>query len=104
MCLPVLPFLRVEQLSSHWTDFHENWYLNIFRKSVEKIQALLKSDKNNGYFIWRPMYIYGSISQFFSECEMFQTKVVEKMKTHFIFNKVFSENRAVYEIMWKNMV
>jgi len=36
---------------------------------------------------------------------MFQTKVVEKIKTHFIFNNCFVfENRAVYEIMWKNMV
>jgi len=23
--------------SSHWTDFHEIWYLSIFRKSVERI-------------------------------------------------------------------
>jgi len=32
---------------------------------------------------------------------MFQAKVVEKMKTHFMLNNVFPENRAVYEIMWK---
>jgi hypothetical protein len=31
-------------------------------------------------------------------------KVVQKIKTHFMFNNFFSENRAVYEIMWKNMV
>jgi hypothetical protein len=30
-------------------------------------------------------------------------KFVEKIKTHFIFNNVFPDNRAVYEIMWKNM-
>jgi hypothetical protein len=24
--------------------------------------------------------------------------------THFMFNNVFSESRAVYEIAWKNMV
>jgi hypothetical protein len=29
-----------------------------FRKSVEKIQVALKSDKNNGCFIDRPMYIF----------------------------------------------
>jgi len=29
---------------------------------------------------------------------MFQTKVVEKIKTHFMFNNFFSENRAFYEI------
>jgi len=30
----------------------------IFRKSVEKIQVSLKSEKNNGRFTWRCMYIY----------------------------------------------
>jgi len=28
-----------------WTEFHETWYLNIFRKSVRKIQVSRKSDK-----------------------------------------------------------
>ena len=32
-------------------------------------------------------------------------KVVEKIKTHFMLNNIFFFlNRAVYEIMWKNMV
>jgi hypothetical protein len=35
----VCPSVRVEQLGSHWTDFHENRYFNIFRKYVEKIQV-----------------------------------------------------------------
>jgi hypothetical protein len=35
---------------------------------------------------------------------MFHTKVVEKIKTHFVFSNFFFENRAVYEIMWKNSV
>jgi len=26
--------VRMEQLGSHWTDFHEIWYLGIFRKSA----------------------------------------------------------------------
>jgi len=30
-------------------------------------------------------------------------RFVEKIKTHFMFSKFF-EIRAVYEIMWKNMV
>jgi hypothetical protein len=51
-----------EQLGSHWTDFYQIWYLNIFRKSVEKVQVWLKSNKNNGYFTWRPTYIYDNIS------------------------------------------
>jgi hypothetical protein len=37
---------------------------------------------------------------------MFQIKVVEKIKTHvFVFSNFFPlENRAVYEIKWKNVV
>jgi len=35
---------------------------------------------------------------------MFQTKVVQKIKTHFVFSNFFFENRAVYEIMWKYTV
>ena len=36
---------------------------------------------------------------------MFQTKLVEKIKTYFMFNNFFlPENHAVYEIMWKNIV
>jgi hypothetical protein len=35
---------------------------------------------------------------------MFQTKVIEKLKTHILCPAAFSENRAVYEIMWKKFV
>jgi len=37
---------------------------------------------------------------------MFRTNVVEKIKTHFMFTKLFSssENLTVYEIMWENIV
>jgi len=58
VCLSV----RTEQLGSHWTDFHEISYLSIFRKSVGTIQLLVKSDKNNGYFTWRPIHIFDEIS------------------------------------------
>jgi len=34
---------------------------------------------------------------------MFQTKVVEKIETHILCSVTSFENRAVYEIMWKNM-
>jgi len=35
-----------------------NSYLSMVRKSVGKIQDLLKSDKNNRYFTRRPVYIF----------------------------------------------
>jgi hypothetical protein len=58
--MSVHPFVHMEQLGSHWTDFYEFDIWEFFEKSVEKIQVSLKSDKNNGYFIWTPMYIYNN--------------------------------------------
>ena len=52
-CMSVRPSIRREQLGYHWTDFHEIWYLSIFRKTVEKIQVSLQSENNKGYFTWR---------------------------------------------------
>jgi hypothetical protein len=36
--------------------FCEIWYMNISWTSVKKTQVSLKSDENNGYFVWRPVY------------------------------------------------
>jgi hypothetical protein len=58
-----------------------------------------------GYFTWRQIYTFLShLAQFFLEWERFQTKVVEKVKTHILCSLTFFENRAVYEIMWKYTV
>jgi beta-galactosidase GanA len=44
-------------------------------------------------------------AEFFLEFEMFQTKVVEKIKTHILCSiTFFSEDRTIYEVMWKNML
>ena len=86
-------------------DFLEILYLSIFRKAVLKIQVSLKSDKNNGYFTRRPIDIFLSyLIQFFVEWEMFQPKVVEEITTHILCSITFFFNRAVYEIIWKNIV
>ena len=76
------------------------------RKSVEKTQISLKPQKNIGYFTWRPIYIYDNISLNSSSYEKcFRQKLYRKSKhTFFMFSNFFHENRAVYEIMWKNTV
>ena len=58
VCLPVHPSACTEQLNSHWMGFHDNRYLSVLQKSVEKIQVSLKSDKSNEYLMWRPGYIF----------------------------------------------
>jgi hypothetical protein len=45
--MSVCRFVRMKEFGSHWTDLYKILYLSIFRKSVEKIQVLLESDKNN---------------------------------------------------------
>ena len=42
---------------------------------------------------------------FISECEIFQTNIIERIKTHILCSvTLFLENRGIYEIMCKNIV
>jgi hypothetical protein len=96
----------VEQLDSHKTDCDEIWYLRfLFRKSVDKIQVSLKSDKNDVYFNWRHFHIYDSISLNSSWNEKYvDKKVVEKIETHFVFNIFFSRKSCCLSDNVENMV
>jgi len=95
----------MEQLRSHWKDFHEILYCRTFRKSVEKIQVSLKSDMNNKHFLWRPIYIFDHISLKSSQNEnYFGQKFQRNTKHAFYVQKHVLKNRALYEIMWKNIV
>jgi hypothetical protein len=40
--LSACPPVRMEQLDSHWTDFHEILYLSILRPYVENIRVKLR--------------------------------------------------------------
>jgi len=50
------------------------------------------------------MNISDHISLNSSWAENILHKIVEKIRTHILYTKTFSENRAFYEIMWKNTV
>ena len=57
LTLSCLLSVRMGQLGSHWTNFHEIWNFRIVRKSVEKIEAWLKYGKSNGTLCEdRPIY------------------------------------------------
>jgi hypothetical protein len=49
-------------------------------------------------------YLWSYLVEFFLEWKELQTKGAEKIKTHILRLITFSEKRAVYEIMWKNIV
>ena len=75
------------------------------KKSVQKIQIPFKSTNNNRYFTCRPIYIFdhNSLSSAYSE-KCFRRKLYRKSK-HILCSVNFSlENRAIYEITWKNIV
>jgi hypothetical protein len=76
-----------------------------FRTYVEKIQGSLKTDKNKGHFTWRPIYIFDHISLTSSQHEKcFRQNLYRKSQHTFDVQWRFSENLAVYEIMWKSIV
>jgi hypothetical protein len=99
--------ILMELLGSHGTDLNEIWSLSIFRKSVENIRLSWKSDKNIGYFTWRPMYIFDHISLSYSGMRDVSDKSCrENQNTHCMFSNLFFffGNLAVYEITRKYIV
>ena len=60
--MSVCPSIRMEQLGSHSMDVDEILHLSLFRQRVQKIQVLLKPDKNSEYFTWIRIVIYDNIS------------------------------------------
>jgi hypothetical protein len=75
-----------------------------FKNTAEKIQISLKSDNNKWCSTWPIIRFWSYLAHFFLEWEMFRTKVVEKIKTHFIFNNFFFWKTVLYGRMWKYIV
>jgi hypothetical protein len=57
ICLPVRPSARMTQLGSPWTDFREIWYLTVFQKYLEKIQASLPAALREDQRTFTKMFI-----------------------------------------------
>jgi len=99
--------VRMEQLDSHWTDFHKIWYSSIFRKYVEKIQVrinltrIIDTVRENKY-----IFMTTSFSGLL-RMEIGSEKICRRNhNTRFMFCNffiLFFFNCAVCEIMWKNM-
>jgi hypothetical protein len=88
----VRPSVRMEQLGSHWTDFYEIWYVNIFRCTVQKIEVALKSYKNNRYFTRRPFtFFIISRSILLRMRNASDKRGSGNQNTHFVCNNIFLE-------------
>jgi len=94
-----------EYLCSHWTEYHEIWYLSNFRKSVgenlsfitiwQKMTGNLHEDVSTIIMIYLCiLLILRNISD--QSC-------IENQNTHFMFNNsiFFPTNLAVYKVTWK---
>jgi hypothetical protein len=104
--MSVCPPARMEQLDPHAVDFHEIWYLIIFRKSVKKIAKFIKIwHELRVFYMKTTIHFCSYLALFFLEWEMLLYKSFRKSQnTPFLFKNFIFENRAVYEIMWKNTV
>jgi hypothetical protein len=93
----ISPSVRMGQLGSHWTDFHEIWYLHVFQKSVEKIRVSLKSDKNNSTLYEAfCIYTFVTVSRWILlRMRNFSDKSCrENQNTRFNFNIYFSRKSS----------
>jgi hypothetical protein len=73
--------------SALWSDFLEIWYLNMFRKSVEKIQASLKTDSITGT-LHEDQCTFCILSRSFllRMTDVSEKSCRENQNTHFMFN------------------
>jgi len=92
--------LRMEQLGSHWTDFHRIRYLSIqVRLNLTRILDTVEEDK----YIFMTIY-FSFILRIGNDSEKICGR---NHNTRFIFCNFFLTfvfKCAVYEVMWKNMV
>jgi hypothetical protein len=89
--------VRMEQLRSHWTDFHEIWCFTIFRKSINKIQVSVKSEKNGGHFRRTPIHIFYHsvfISSWNKKCFR---KCYRENQTHILCSFFFRKSCRLWE-------
>ena len=75
-------------------------------KNLKRTKVSLKSDKNDGYFYMKIyVYLWQYLTEFFSEWEMFQTKVIQKIKIQTLSSwRFLQKNCTVCEVMWKSVI
>ena len=80
-----------------WMGFHRNWWLRIFRKSVEEFQVSLISNKKKRYFTRRHKDICGNILLNSCYHDLFRQFCRENHKT-FYAERRFYKNRADFNV------
>jgi hypothetical protein len=95
----------MEQLGSNRTDFHEIWYLSIFRKAAQKIKVLLMSEKINRGTVHEEKYRFFIVSRsVLLRMRNIPDNLCTKSKHTIYVQWSFLEIPAIYETVWKSNV
>ena len=99
--MSVCPSVLME-LGCRWTGFHKNFYLVIFRKSVQKIQVSLQSYKIADT-LHKVQYKFFIISRSaLLRIKNVSDRFLKKIKINFMFKNFFFPKIIPFnEIMWK---
>jgi hypothetical protein len=107
-CPSVCLSVHMKQLGSHWTEFHEIWYLIIFQTPVEKMNLIkIWHDRRLLYmktYISISIHIWRYVAELFLLWAIFQKRLVERIKIQMLCSITVYENGVLYKIVWKNMV
>jgi len=95
------PSVSMEKLGSHWTDFHEIWYLSIFRKCQENLIFINIRQESQVLYTNTSVHLWAHVAWFFLEWEMFQMKAVNIIRTHILYTVMFFRTPFFNEILWK---
>jgi hypothetical protein len=77
--------------------------ISVFFGNPSKKNYLIKTrQERKVFYIKTNKRFWSYVARFFLEWIIFQTKFVEKIDIHILCSIFFSENHAVYQIMWKN--
>jgi hypothetical protein len=88
-CLIVRLCVSMKELFAPELVFVE-FVLNIFRISLGKMKQLLKCDKNNSYFTFKPMYIHDKMSlNYFKNKNIYRHIFSSVQNRCFMFSNVF---------------
>jgi hypothetical protein len=74
------------------TDFHEIWYLNIFRKSVGNFKCHQNPTRITGTLYEAKCTFWSHLALFFLEWAIFQTKAAQNVATHILCLATIFEN------------
>jgi len=107
---PIISFVMPVRLSawnnsaSHWTDISLNLIFECFFKNPSR-KYKLHENRQELWILYITMYVHfcSYLTQFFLEWETFQTKVVEKTKTHTLCSITLFFFLPVSCLTWDNV-